>query len=291
MPGEKAAGFIVLQDLGEIMQQEAKDLHGWVAYLSNTDIPALRQTIRDLHALHETGDNASALAVSYIIARDPLLTALLLRYLQSHKRRSQTSEVLEVEQALLMLGIEPFFNNVVSKISVEDMLSTHTNALIATLRVVHRSHRASSYAFDWAVRLRDLHFEEVRIAALLRDLAEILMWCFAPDEMLKVKAMQDQDKSLRSGAAQEQVFGFRLKALQTELVKEWKLPDLLLHLMDSESGQQPRVLNVVLADRLARHSSHGWDDAALPDDYKDIAALLSVKVEDVKEIVGAEPAA
>jgi len=87
------------------MQQGAKDLQGWVAYLSNADIPILKQTLRDLHAMHETGDNASALGVSQIIARDPLMTALLLRYLQSHKRRSQTNEVMEVEQALLMLGI------------------------------------------------------------------------------------------------------------------------------------------------------------------------------------------
>ena len=86
------------------MQQGAKDLQGWATYLSNTEIPVLKQTLRDLNALRETGDNASALAVSHIIARDPLLTALLLRYLQSHKRRSQTSEVMEVEQALLMLG-------------------------------------------------------------------------------------------------------------------------------------------------------------------------------------------
>lgn len=271
------------------MQQGAKDLQGWIAFLSNTEIPVLKQTLRDLNALRETGDKASALEISLIIARDPLMTAQLLRYLQSHKRRSQTNEVMEVEQALLMMGIDPFFNNVVSKVSVEDMLGTQTAALISCLRVVHRSHRASSYAFDWAVRLRDMHFEEVRIAALLRDMTEILMWCFAPEDMLKVKAIQDQDKSMRSGAAQEQVFGFRLKSLQTELVKEWKLPVLLLHLMDSESGQQTRVLNVVLADRLARHSSHGWDDAALPDDYRDIAALLNMKVEDVKEIVGAVP--
>jgi HD-like signal output (HDOD) protein len=272
-----------------MMQQGAKDLQGWVAFFSKTEIPALRHTLRELQALRETGDNASALAVSHIIARDPLMTALLLRYLQSHKHRSQTSEVLEVEQALLMLGIEPFFNSVVSKVSVEEMLSTQTPALISALHVVHRSHRASSYAYDWAVRLRDLHYEEVRIAALLRDLAETLMWCFAPAEMLQIKAIQDQDKSMRSGAAQEQILGFRLVALQKELVKEWKLPTLLLNLMDGDNNQQARVRNVVLADRLARHSSHGWDDAALPDDYKDIAALLSMKVDDVKEIVGAEP--
>jgi len=270
------------------MQQGGKDLHGWVAFLSNTEIPILKQTMRDLQALLEQDESASPHAIASIIARDPLMTALLLRYLQLHKRRSQTNEVLEIEQALLMLGIEPFFKSVVSKVSVEEMLGAQIPALVAALRVVHRSHRASSYAFDWAVRMRDLHFEEVRIAALLRDMTEILMWCFAPVDMLKVKVMQEQDKSLRSGVAQEQVFGFRLVALQRELVKEWKLPTLLLHLMDGENSQQARVRNVVLADRLARHSSHGWDDAALPDDYRDIGELLNMKAEEVVNIVGAE---
>ncbi len=270
------------------MEQETKDLQGWVTFFSHTEIPVLKQTLRDLNALREEGDKATPIAVSNIIARDPLMTALLLRYLQSHKRRSQTSEVLEVDQALLMLGIEPFFNNIVPKISVEEILSAHTPALIAALRVVHRSHRASSYAYDWAVRLRDMHFEEVRVAALLRDLTEILMWCFAPVEMLKISALQEQDKSMRSGAAQEQVLGFRLIELQKELAKEWKLPALLFDLMNAENSQQARVRNVVLADRLARHSSHGWDDAALPDDYNDIGALLHMKIEEVKGIVGAE---
>ena len=34
--------------------------------------------------------------------------------------------------------------------------------------------------------------------------------------------------------------------------------------------------NVLLAMRLARHSARGWDNAALPDDVADIAALLNV---------------
>ncbi len=269
------------------MQQEIKDLQGWVTFLSHAEIPVLKHTLRDLHALREEGDKVSPLAVSIVSTRDPLMTALLLRYLQSHKHRRQTSEVMEVEQALLMLGLEPFFNNVVSKISVEGMLSTQMPALIAVLHVVQRSHRASSYAFDWAVRLRDMHFEEVRVAALLRDLAEILMWCFAPADMLKVAALQLKDKTMRSGKAQEQVLGFRLVALQKELVKEWKLPELMLHLMDADYSEQPRVRNVVLADRLARHSAHGWDDAALPDDYKDIGELLGIKAEMVMGIVRA----
>lgn len=272
------------------MQQEKKDLQGWVSFLSGTDIPILKQSLRDLTALRKNGDNASTHSIATIIARDPMLTALLLRYLQQHKHRSQTSEVLEIEQALLMLGVEPFYNKVLPKTSVEEKLIAQPPALLATLRVVHRSHRASSYAFDWAVRLRDMHFEEVRVAALLRDLSETLMWCFSPQDMLKINALQEQDKSMRSGAAHEQVFGFRLVALQKELVKKWQLPTLLLNLMDAENAKQARVRNVVLADRLARHSSQGWDDAALPTDYKEIGELLSMSEADVKSIVSPDAA-
>ena len=77
-----------------MMQQDAKDLQGWVDFLSKAEIPVLKQTVRDLHALRAKGDKASPNAIAGIIARDPMMTASLLRYLQRHKRRSQTSVVL-----------------------------------------------------------------------------------------------------------------------------------------------------------------------------------------------------
>jgi HD-like signal output (HDOD) protein len=274
-----------------MMQQGAKDLRGWVAFLSNAEIPVLKQTARDLLALREDNDKANPHSIAQIVARDPMMTAKLLRYQQQHKRRSQTTELMQVEQALLMLGVEPFFKHLGPTVLVEEMLQTHVDALVSTVRVIHRSHRASSYAYDWAVRLRDLHFEEVRVAALLHDLAEILMWCFAPAEMLKIRALQQQDKTLRSHNAQEQVFGFSLLALQKELVREWVLPALLLKLMDDENRGQERVRNVLLAVNLARHSANGWEDAALPDDYRDIGMLLQMKPELVMHIVGAPEAA
>jgi HD-like signal output (HDOD) protein len=153
------------------------------------------------------------------------------------------------------------------------------------LRVVHRSHRASEYAKDWAVQLRDLHYEEVRIAALLHDLAEILMWCFAPNLMSEISEMRHKDRTLRSQSAQELVLGFNLIELQRELVVQWCLPQLLLTLMNDYGSNNPRVRNVVLAANLARHSARGWDDAALPDDYKDIGELLRMSAEDVMEMI------
>ncbi len=267
---------------------EITGLEGWKMFLSKAEIPVLKQTARDLTTLFEDVDKLSAREVSAVIARDPLMTVKLLRYLQQHKHHTQKHEVLEVEQALLMLGVEAFFRKIPPQPLMDEVLRSHMGALVHLLHVAHRAQRAASYAFDWAVRLRDLHFEEVRIAALLHDLAEMLMWCFAPSEMLKIHALQQQDKTLRSRAAQEQVLGFALVDLQLALAQEWKLPQLLMTLMNDEHAQEARVRNVVLAVNLARHSANSWDDAALPDDYKEIGELLSLPAEEVMIMIGVE---
>ncbi len=271
-----------------MQQQNVTGLEGWVDFLSGTDIPVLKQTARDLAVLHQDQNRLSARSVAQVIAVDPMMTLKLLRYLQLHKRRSQTSEVMQVEQALIMLGVEAFFNKIPAQPIVQDALAGQMDALVHLLHGIHRAHRASEYAYDWAVRLNDLHYEEVRVAALLHDIAEMLMWCFEPQKMLKIRSIQQQDKALRSRAVQEQVLGFALADLQKLLVQKWELPKLLLTLMDDANANQPRVRNVQLAVNLARHSANGWDDAALPDDYRDIGELLRAPAEQVMLIVGAE---
>lgn len=271
-----------------MQEQNVRGLEGWVDFLTRSDIPVLKQTARDLETLRKDQNKLSARNVAGSIARDPMLTAKLLRYLQQHKHRSQTSEVVQVEQALLMIGVEAFFNKVPSQPLVQDLMQGQMDALIQLLHVIHRSHRASEYAYDWAVSLSDMRYEEVRIAALLYDLAEMLMWCFAPEQMLQIHAMQLQDKTLRSRAVQEQVLGFALGDLQKALIVEWELPKLLLTLMDDSSAKQPRVRNVVLAVNLARHSANGWDDAALPDDYNEIGELLRMSADQVMIRVGSD---
>ena len=268
--------------------QDNKALNEWVVRLGKCELPVLKHTSRDLAALRADDEKLSAHSIAHAIKHDPLMTLKLLRYLQSHKHRAQTTDVVQVEQALLMLGFEPFFNHVVPQPLIEDLLKGHTVALPPLLRMIHRAHRASEYAYDWAVYLHDLHFEEVRVAALLHNLAEILMWCFAPDAMLKVRDIQQHDKALRSHAVQEQVLGFSLMALQKALVSQWALPELLHTLADEHDGKHPRVRIVNLAINLARHSANGWDDAALPDDYKELGELLHLPTDQAMLMVVAD---
>ena len=59
-------------------------------------------------------------------------------------------------------------------------------------------------------------------------------------------------------------------------MKAWRLPELLIRLDDARHAESPQVKNVTLAVRLARHTAQGWDNAAVPDDLAEIAALLQL---------------
>ena len=269
------------------MQRDVQGLEAWVAWLGEVDIPVLGQTARDLARLREDPKRLDARNVSQIVARDPLMSVKLLRRFQHDRRKSEFPEFTQIERVVIMMGLEAFFDRVPTQPLVENVLRTNLDALTMLLRSVRRSHRASKYAGDWAVMLHDLHFDEIRTAACLYDFADQLLWCFAPVRMIAMRNAHRADRSLRSKDAQEAVFGFAFVDLQTALARQWGLPPLLLEAMANACSLQARLQNVILAVNVTRHSARGWDDAALPDDYEEIAHLLRIPASQVADLVGA----
>ncbi len=264
----------------------AKDINAWVDYISTAAIPVLKLTARELGQLQQDEDNTSARAVAAVVHHDPMMVFKVLSYSQKHRSRSQLQDLVEVEQAILMMGTSAFFRNIPPTPLVEDTLKANLQALTHLLRLIRRAHRAAKFAAEWAAHLMDLHAEEVLIATLLHDLSEMLMWCYAPDKMNTMCTMQAADKTLRSKAVQQEVLGFQLQELQQRIVEAFQLPPLLSKLMQDQASQEQRVLNVKYAVNLARHSANGWDDAALPDDYRDIAQFLRMDVDKVMRVIG-----
>ncbi|SDY47629.1 HDOD domain-containing protein [Nitrosomonas halophila] len=269
-----------------IMPADPENLTEWARFLSNAEIPVLRKTMRSLTALRAQAATPGVRDVAVIIKQDPLMMTELLRYLQQQKHQRQEHEVMQVEQALMMLGVENALDHIATKPLVETVLHAHPSALVQLLHRVHRAHVASNYALEWAIHLQDIHFEEIRTAALLHDITELLLWCFSPARMLALDTNL-QDPAAHRRTAQEQVFGFALNDLQSRLVAEWSLPALLITLMDDASSAQPRVRNVRLAVDLARHAAHGWDNEKLHGDLTAISELLRTSVDEVKIMVGA----
>ncbi len=261
------------------------DLDGWVNFFKTAEIPMLKRTSRELGRIDMDAEELNARSVADIICADPLMTVALLRYLQHHKHRVQQFEVVQVEQALMMLGMKTVLEKVQPSLIVEDILHDQISALTGMLHAVRCATRAAHYARDWAVRLKDTHFDEIYIAALLHNFTEILMWCYAPQQMLQVQALQLKDKALRTRIAQQTVLGFKLSDLQLALSKSWMLPGMLISFMEKSNTHQRQMQNIVLAINLTRHAANGWDDEALPDDYQAIGQLLHLSVTEVKHIV------
>lgn len=263
------------------------DAKFWVGYFGDANIPVLRHTVAELDKFRERADSVNARVLASVIMSDPLMTLRVLAYIESHRKTRQTTDITTIERALMMIGMGPFFKDFSDIPLLEDQLAGHPKALLGVLKVIKRARNAAHWAREWALMRKDIEVDEIVVAALLHDAAELLMWSFAPELALKIKEMQTADKQLRSAHAQKQVYGIQLSELQIDLVHAWHLPELLVRLMDHHDDKtSARELNVVLAVNLARHSANGWDDAALPDDYKAICELLHITLEVLMKKLG-----
>lgn len=254
-------------------------MEAWVEHLNSVELPILRQTARRLEEARQNIDRVNGRDIATIVLQDPLLAIRVLAYIQPFRGKHLRSDITTIGNAIMMLGIEPFFKRFESPLTIEALLKDEPQALLGVLHVIRRVQRASRYAHDWAFERHDMNTEEVELAALLHDLAEILLWCFAPRLAIEIRKRQQADSTLRSAVAQEQVLGIRLFDLQLALCEAWHLPDLLKALMDDANAELPRVRNVVLAVNLARHSASDWNNPALPDDFAAIEKLLHINRE------------
>lgn len=256
-----------------------QDLAGWLMLVSDAEIPILRQTVRRLDKARQQVERVNGRDITDIVLQDPLLAVRVVAFIQSVGSKHLRSDITNIASAVMMLGVEPFFRTFEKPLAIETMLSQQPQALLGMLQVVLRAQRASRYAHEWAFARHDMNVEEVALAALLHDLAEILLWCFAPELAMEIRSLLHADRNLRSASVQQKVLGFPLADLQLALCEVWHLPALLTTLMDNGSGQLPRVQNVKLAVNLARHSVDGWTDAAIPDDFAAIEKLLHISRE------------
>jgi HD-like signal output (HDOD) protein len=256
----------------------------WIAGFGKAELPVLERMVVELEHIRADADRVPTARVADLVMHDPLMTFKVLRYIQQRRRKSQMVDVTTIAHSLMMLGMNPFLEHFAQQETLQERLAANPGALQGALAVISRARHAALYARDWAVLRHDIEIDEVTTAALLHDLAELLIWCFAPKVAVQ---MQDTQRvfQMRSEAVQREVLGFPLIALQLELAHQWQLPDLLCDLMDERNAQKPRALNVSLAVAVARHSAHGWDDAALPDDFAAIGRLIGLSVDGARERV------
>jgi len=252
------------------------DLAGWLRYFKLAEIPVLTRTADALEDLRDNEDAVDARTLAGTISADPLMTLKLLAYLAGHRRTAQTTDVETATEALVLLGITPFFKAFGPQPTLEQHLQGQPEALAGLRAVIRRAHRAGRFALGFAVHRFDHDAPVIFEAAMLCEFAEMLLWLHAPALALEITQRQQADPTLRSQALQRQLLGVTLAEIQHALMLEWRLPELLVRITDERQEEASQVRNVLLAVRLARHTAKGWDNPAIPDDVRDIAQLLNM---------------
>lgn len=265
--------------------RKARDVGGWAAQLRQAEIPVLRETAEQIEELRAREDEVDARLLGPLVSADPLMCLKLLAHVSSHRSSRRVTDTETATAALVMMGIGPFFRDFGPQLTVQDKLADHPCALDGLMRLLARSQRAARFALGFAVHRMDLDAEVIHEAALLHDFAEMLLWCHAPALALDIEQRQQADPTLRSATVQRQVLGVELVDVQQALMRGWRLPELLVRISDDHHDTAPQVRNVLLAIRLARHTKVGWDNAAIPDDVRDIAKLLNLKPESTLKLL------
>jgi HD-like signal output (HDOD) protein len=258
-------------------------LRAWTEALSNIEIPVLPGSVAELSQLRQIEEakgtvDAHTLADSF--AHDPLMTLKVLAHVSRYCSRQHVEPPETLVGAIVMQGIGPFFKAFGSVVSVLEWLHTEPDALSGLIKVITRSRRAAHFSMGFALRRQDVDVAVIQEAALLHDFAEMLLWCHAPRLANEIARRLKEDHTRRSAEVQAEVLGVELGDLAQELMRKWKLPDLLIRCSDDHETHDPKILSVMLGVRIARHTQHGWNDphaqAAMPDDVDEIAKLLNL---------------
>jgi HD-like signal output (HDOD) protein len=252
------------------------DLRAWTAHFLAAPLPVLADTAEGLESYRANEDAVDAHLLAEAVSADPLMSLKLMAHVASVRSQRSTSDPETVTAALVMLGISPFFRAFGPQTTVDEHLRGHPGALQGLDEVLRRARRSAAFALAFAVHRMDHDAQVIHAAAQLHDFAEMLLWLHAPALALQIAERQRLDPTLRSAVIQRELLHIELQDLQQALMRAWRLPELLVQISDERQAGSAQVRNVLLAVRLARHTAQGWDNPALPDDVRDIAALLNL---------------
>lgn len=257
-----------------------ESLEEWVKKLDQSCLPALRANTEHLKQL-ASDENADMGQLVALIESDPGLTLRLMRYINNLRHKHLRSEITTVRHALMMLGLSHVQKIPQNVPAVEDLDETVQRRMLGHF---NRSFHAAYQARDWARLTRDMVADELYMAALLRNVGEMLLELIAPGEMERVREIM-HEKQMESDEAEYVVFGFTADQLTNELARLWRLPTILIDSLHSENAQRNRVLNVMLAAQLAEYAERGWYSRSIYELEEQIADLLFVDVASVATLV------
>ncbi|MDK2124633.1 HDOD domain-containing protein [Parachitinimonas caeni] len=236
----------------------------WLTFWAKRPLPILQSTKAALAQFSGRAETARANEITAIVLRDPLLTAHALRFINQRPSASLASEVVSIDNVIMLMGINAFIG--FSKLpAVEQLLlPKHAPHYYQLLNEIVQARLAAKLAREFATLRYDARLDEIHVTALLARLPYML---------------RTIEPGLPEAAPRTD-----LEQVGVKLFEAWKLPESFSILL-GESGATQRALLEQTAIRLATRLHTGWWDELVEDDLRILAATLGIEPPEVWRIV------
>jgi HD-like signal output (HDOD) protein len=192
----------------------------------SNDLPAFSNHLSSLVSLLQSED-ASLRRLTNIIISDYSLSLEVMRKANSFYYNRSGSTICSITHAVAMLGADAIYL-LASRMRFLDHYARKSQGLAELLLL---SSLTSSHTRHLAKTLASNRMEEACLGGLLRNLGEVLIACYFPEEYGKILAKMKQ-QNWDSKEACLNVMGFSYDELGLSLAKHWKLPSSISEAMD-----------------------------------------------------------
>lgn len=201
--------------------------------LSSDKLPTLPNVAVEVLALTKRGD-ATAEKLAAIVQRDPVITAKILKLINS-SLYAMPRQITSVKQAISLMGLRSVTVTLLSLALVEGMKPADAEGL-GLEQFWRRSLSTATAARTLAKTSAPALAEDAFIAGLLCDLGILAIWAAARDEYLPVlESARNQGLPLHT--LEVKSLGATHAHIGCALIKSWKLPDLLCDVVGSHHDE------------------------------------------------------
>ncbi len=231
----------------------------WLERCAGTDLPVLGESARVFHEL-AANERLAMGTLAQALMGDFGLALKVFRLANEHTGRRLKSEVVNLEQAAMRVGVRRIAELAASQSRIDEACSPLVQLQLK--RLYGRCLHTALLAEDWAVRRKDIAPAEVAFAALVYNLGGIALWSQGAQAMTQLLRLRESP-GVAPHEAEYVVLGFGIESFGHALAQHWGLPRLAVESMQSRYAQEMRTLGVMLSAQLAHAAAHAWGERAL----------------------------
>jgi len=227
----------------------------WQTFLIDKPLPILMRTKLDVQDLIDQPQLSITQYVGPIIF-DACFSASIFKHVNTQRVEAGRNPLTTLENALSHLG-QSAFQSFLNQTPIFEELNLPPRSTQGYMRTMGQACHASQQAKRWGEQRNAAQFEEVLLAALLQNITELMLWCYADKTMLEIEHACYVEKQGYEPAA-NRVLGCGMRELAVALAENWNLPEMVEDGLRSKLDNFTLATGAALASELARVVDVNW---------------------------------